>query len=226
MLIAHLRYSLAPLFPGLCIGWELRMIQNYKVTSRLIQLNSPGHVFNPYLGCLCQGVEVLQVVQAKSLPEVSKDKWTVLLDLEVAGKVLLVEGVVVDLHLGEGSEVIRHEHHRDADMLQLLKKDCWSSLKLDSFYLDSVVYSPHENREYRVIGSEKFSFWVFHLGTQEKLKNVPDSDLLDITLNFLVFILAMELSIFVVFLRFSFVYSSPSSSPLFLTSLVLVCKCF
>ena len=226
MLIAHLRYSLAPLFPGLCIGWELRMIQNYKVTSRLIQLNSPGHVFNPYLGCLCQGVEVFQVVQAKSLPEVSKDKWTVLLDLEVAGKVLLVEGVVVDLHLGEGSEVIRHEHHRDADMLQLLKKDCWSSLKLDSFYLDSVVYSPHENREYRVIGSEKFSFWVFHLGTQEKLKNVPDSDLLDITLNFLVFILAMELSIFVVFLRFSFVYSSPSSSTLFLTSLVLVCKCF
>ena len=89
-----------------------------------------------------------------------------------------------------------------------------------------MVYSPHENREYRVIGSEKFSFWVFHLGTQEKLKNVPDSDLLDITLNFLVFILAMELSIFVVFLRFSFVYSSPSSSPLFLTSLVLVCKCF
>ena len=226
MLIAYLRYSLAPLFPGLCIGWELRISRNYKVTSRLIQLNSPGHVFNPYLGCLCQGVEVLQVVQAKSLPEVSEDKWTVLLDLEVAGQVLLVEGVVVDLHLGEGSEVIRHEHHRDADMLQLLKKDCWSSLKLDSFYLDSVVYSPHENREYRVIGSEKFSFWVFHLGTQEKLKNVPDSDLLDITLNFLVFILAMELSIFVVFLRFSFVYSSPSSSPLFLTSLVLVCKCF
>ena len=224
MLIAHLRYSLAPLFPGLCIGWELRISQNYKVRSRLIQLNSPGYVFNPYLGCLCQGVEVFQVVQAKSLPEVSKDKWTVLLDLEVAGKVLLVEGVVVDLHLGEGSEVIRHEHHRDADMLQLLKKDCWSSLKLDSFYLDSVVYSPHENREYRVIGSEKFSFWVFHLGTQEKLKNVQDLDLLDSTLNFLVFILAMELSIFVVFLRFSFVYSSPSSSPLFLTSLVLVCK--
>ena len=201
MLIAHLRYSLAPLFPGLCIGWELRISQNYKVRSRLIQLNSPGHVFNPYLGCLCQGVEVFQVVQAKSLPEVSKDKWTVLLDLEVAGKVLLVEGVVVDLHLGEGSEVIRHEHHRDADMLQLLKKDCWSSLKLDSFYLDSVVYSPHENREYRVIGSEKFSFWVFHLGAQEKLNNIQDSDLQDITLNFLVFILAMELSIFTVFLR-------------------------
>ena len=85
-------------------------------------MSSPGHVFNPYLGCLCQGVEVLKVVQTKSLPEVSEDKWTVLLDLEVAGKVLLVEGVVVDLHLGEGSEVIWHEHHRDADMLQLLKK--------------------------------------------------------------------------------------------------------
>ena len=174
-----------------------------------------GRGIYTYLGRLCQGVEVLQVVQAKSLPEVSEDKWTVLLDLEVAGKVLLVEGVVVNLHLGEGSEVIRHEHHRDADMLQLLKKDCWSSLKLDSFYLDSVVYSPHENREYRVIGSEKFSFWVFHLGAQEKLNNIQDSDLQDITLNFLVFILAMELSIFTVFLRSSFVYSSPFSSPFF-----------
>ena len=133
----------------------------------------------------------------------------------MAGKVLLVEGVVVDLHLGEGSEVIRHKHHRNADMLQLLKKDCWSILKLDSFYLDSVVDTPHENREYRVIGSEKFSFGVFHLGTQEKLNNVQDSDLLDITLNFLVFILAMELSIFAVFLRSSFVYSSPFSSPFF-----------
>ena len=78
-----------------------------------------------------------------------------------------------------------------------------------------MVYSPHENREYRVIGSEKFSFWVFHLGAQEKLNNIQDSDLQDITLNFLVFILAMELSIFTVFLRSSFVYSSPFSSPFF-----------
>ena len=62
-----------------------------------------------------------------------------------------------------------------------------------------MVDTPHENREYRVVGSEKFSFGVFHLGTQEKSNNVQDSDLLDITLNFLVFILAMELSIFAVF---------------------------
>ena len=125
---------------------ELKISQNYKVKSRLIQLSSPGHVFNPYLGCLCQRVEVLQVVQAKSLPEVSEDKWTVLLDLEVAGKVLLVEGVVVDLHLGEGSEVIRHKHHRDADMLQLLKETAGQFSNKINFTL-TVWLIPHMKTE-------------------------------------------------------------------------------
>ena len=40
--------------------------------------------------------------------------------LEMTWEVLLVEGMVVNLHLGEGPEVVWHEHHWDAHMLQLL----------------------------------------------------------------------------------------------------------
>ncbi len=35
------------------------------------------------------------------------------------GEVLLVEGVVVHLDLGEGAEVVRHQHHRDLNVLKL-----------------------------------------------------------------------------------------------------------
>ena len=135
-----------------------------------------------YLGWLGQRVEILHVIQPEPLPEVSEDKGAVLLDLEVAGQVLLVEGVVVDLHLRERPEVVRHEHHRDAHMLQLLAKNM-GRIRLvqewifpscftikDSFYLYSVVDTPHENWKNRVVGTEKFSFWVFHLNREEECK--------------------------------------------------------
>ena len=34
-------------------------------------------------------------------------------------EVLLVEGMVVNLDLGESSEVVGHQHHRNVDVLQL-----------------------------------------------------------------------------------------------------------
>ena len=49
--------------------------------------------------------------------------------LEMTWEVLLVEGMVVNLDLGESSEVVWHEHDRHVDMLQLPK----------SFYFDVVL---------------------------------------------------------------------------------------
>ena len=40
-------------------------------------------------------------------------------NLEMTGQVFLVEGMVVDLNLGESSKIVRHQHHRDVDVLQL-----------------------------------------------------------------------------------------------------------
>ena len=37
----------------------------------------------------------------------------------MTGQVFLVEGMVVDLNLGESSKIVRHQHHRDVDVLQL-----------------------------------------------------------------------------------------------------------
>ena len=135
-----------------------------------------------YLGWLGQRVEILHVIQPEPLPEVSEDKGAVLLDLEVAGQVLLVEGVVVDLHLRERPEVVRHEHHRDAHVLQLLAKNM-GRIKLvqewifpsgftikDCCYLYSVVDTPHENWKNGVVGTEKLSFGVFHLNREEECK--------------------------------------------------------
>ena len=51
--------------------------------------------------------------------------------LEMTWEVLLVEGMVVNLDLGESSEVIWHEHDRHVDVLQLPK----------SFYFRCCSYS-------------------------------------------------------------------------------------
>ena len=40
-------------------------------------------------------------------------------NLEMTWQVFLVEGMVVDLDLGESSEVVGHQHHRNVDVLQL-----------------------------------------------------------------------------------------------------------
>ena len=40
-------------------------------------------------------------------------------NLEMTGQVFLVEGMVVDLNLGESSKIVRHQHHRNVDVLQL-----------------------------------------------------------------------------------------------------------
>jgi hypothetical protein len=72
------------------------------------------------LGAFDEGVEEILVLDAEPFAQVAKHERTVLLDLEVAGQVLLVESVVVHLHLGEGAEVVRHEHHRRVHVLQFL----------------------------------------------------------------------------------------------------------
>jgi len=64
------------------------------------------------------------------------------------GAIFLVEGMVVDLDLGESSEVVGHQHHRNVDVLQLP---------------DRVVDPPHEDREERIMAPENFPLRVFHL---------------------------------------------------------------
>ena len=58
-------------------------------------------------------------------------------NLEMTWQVFLVEGMVVDLDLGESSEVVGHQHHRNVDVLQLpemffvsLYKTCKNGAKI------------------------------------------------------------------------------------------------
>ena len=154
-----------------------------------------------YLGWLGQRVEILHVIQPEPLPEVSEDKGAVLLDLEVAGQVLLVEGVVVDLHLRERPEVVRHEHHRDAHVLQLLEKNM-GRIRLDrgeyfhqvsrlkTAFTFTVWLIPHMKTERT--GSLARKSFLFGCFTWTERRNANGSCF---TLNRLVFILAKELSI-------------------------------
>ena len=145
-----------------------------------------------YLGWLGQGVEILHVIQAKPLPQVSEDKWAVLLDLEVAGQVLLVEGMVVNLHLGEGPEVVWHEHHWDAHMLQLLTttKRGKCSWKVNLLLPLQCGWFPTWKPRGEGHWNGKVFFWG--VSPEETIHNIEK---ICFTLNRLVFILAMELSI-------------------------------
>ena len=96
---------------------------------------------------LGQGVEEVRVVDSKPLPEVSEDQRTILFDFEVAGEVLLVVSVVLYCNFRKGSEVVRHQHDGDVDVLELPH---------------GVVDTPHEDREEGVVTAEKFSLWMFH----------------------------------------------------------------
>ena len=68
--------------------------------------------------------------------------------LEVRRQVFFVEGVVVDLDLGERSEVVWHEHDGNVDVLEFSHR---------------VIDAPHQHREQRLRGAVQLALRMLHL---------------------------------------------------------------
>ncbi len=68
--------------------------------------------------------------------------------LEMTGKILLVEGVVIHLDLREGPKVVWHKHDGDVHVLELP---------------DGVVHAPHEYGEQRLRGAVQLALRMLHL---------------------------------------------------------------
>ena len=67
--------------------------------------------------------------------------------LKMARQVFFVECVIVNFYFGEGSEVVRHEHDGDVDVLELPH---------------GVVHAPHEDTEQRIIAAKQLPLGVLH----------------------------------------------------------------
>lgn len=99
-------------------------------------------------GASSKGHQVIVIIDGKPISQVPEDLGTILLELEMTGKIFSMEKVIVDLDLGAGFKVIWQQHHWGRYLAELI---------------DRVSDAPQEHAHQRVRGPEHLHFLLYEM---------------------------------------------------------------